>query len=196
MARVPGGYMRDSSVNPRSGGPVESAAVSYRLVTSGGRPALRMSVDPVWLHDPARVFPVTVDPNFTASGTTYVYYPDTGDYSSYYDMDIGTFDNGANKANSFLAFSGLGSALAGQRITSAYLHVFDYWASTCTAEPFQVSPITQSWSVTGSKSWPGPSFRASIHSGTAHPGSACTNTHGNHTVRTWMTVGLGTATLN
>src|SRR5260370_21842126 len=110
-------------------------------------------------------------------------------------MDIGTLEKGANKANSFLAFSGLGSALAGQRIRSASLHVFDYWASTCTAEPFQVSPITQSWSVTGSKSWPGPSFGSSIGSGTANPGSACTNTSANDTAVTWMTGGLGTATI-
>src|SRR6266566_3192607 len=196
VARVPRGYMRDSSANRRSGGPAESSAVAYQLVTSGGSPALRISVDTAWLHDPARVFPVTVDPNFTASGTTYVEYPYTGDYSSYYDMDIGTYNGGANKANSFLAFSGLGSALAGQRITSAYLHVFDYWASTCTAEPFQVSAITQSWSVTGSKSWPGPSFGSSIGSVTANPGAACSNYNGDATIGTWMTVGLGTATFN
>ncbi len=196
VARVPRGYMRDSSANQRSGGPAESSAVSYQLVTSGGQPALRMSVDTAWLRDPARVFPVTVDPNFTATGTTYVYYPDTGDFSSYDDMLIGTFDSGTNTANSFLAFSGLGSALAGERVTSAYLHLFDMWAATCTAEPFQVSPITQSWSVTGSKSWPGPSFGSSIGSVTAAPGAACGNTGGDPTVGTWMTVGLSTGTFN
>jgi len=196
VARVPRGYMRDSSANRRSGGPAESSGVTYQLLTVAGAPALRMSADRSWLDNPARVFPVTVDPNFTASGTTYVYYPDTGDYSSNGDMDIGTFDSGANMANSFLAFSGLGSALSGERVTSAYLHLFDYWASTCTPEPFQVSPITQSWSVTGSKSWPGPSFGSSIGSLTAGPGAACGNTGGDENTGTWMTVGLSTGTFN
>jgi RHS repeat-associated protein len=197
-ARVPRGSMRDSSVSRRSGGPAGSSAVSYQLVTSGGQPALRMSVDTAWLRSPARVFPVTVDPSLkaTATGTTYAYLPDTGDNSSSVDMLIGTFDSGANKANSFLAFSGLGSALSGQRITSAYLHLFDEWAATCTAEPFQVSPITQSWPVTGLKTFPGPSFGSSIGSLTAGPGAACTNTGADPTIGTWMTVGLSTGTFN
>lgn len=64
---------------------------------------------------PSRVYPVTVDPSFTASGTTYVMYPDTMDDSVYDDLLVGTWDNGGQIGNSFLAFSGLGSTLAGEQ---------------------------------------------------------------------------------
>jgi RHS repeat-associated protein len=196
VARIPRGYLRDSSAHRGSGGPAVSRAISYQLVSVDGQPALRMTASQSWLRDPARVFPVTVDPNFTASGTTEVdnLYP--GDSSSMPDIDIGSYDYGAEESNGYLAFSGLGSALSGEHVTSAYLHVFDYWASTCTPEQFSVSPVTQSWSVTGSKSWPGPSFGGAIGSLTANPGSACTNTGANETIGTWMTVGLSTGTFN
>src|SRR5208282_2203263 len=98
------------------------------------------------------------------------------------------WDNGAQIGNSFLAFSGLGSSLAGEHITAASLHLFDYWASTCSAEPFYVAPVTQSWSVTGSKTYPGPSYGSSIGSATITPASAActTNTSGNTTIGSWM----------
>src|SRR5262249_35475828 len=41
---------------------------------------LRASIDPLWLADAARVFPVTVDPNLFTSGTTYVYNTDSADH--------------------------------------------------------------------------------------------------------------------
>src|SRR5260370_36971333 len=84
-------------------------------------------------------------------------------------MDAGTWDGGTNVAKSLISFNGLGSALAGNRITSAELHVFDYWASTCTAEPFQVNPITQSWSPSGTTGWPGPNNGGSLRSGPPNP---------------------------
>ena len=195
VARVPAGIAEDSSVGRGSGAHARTA-VKYQLVMVHGALALRMSVDAGWLADSARVFPVVVDPSFTASGTTYVEKNDSGDFSSYYNMNVGTWDSGYYVDNSLLAFSGLGSALAGERITSASLSVFDYYAGTCTAEPFSVNPITSSWSVTGSKTWPGPSVGSSIGSVTANPGAACTNSGSNDTIGTWMSVPLSTSTFN
>ncbi|HEV2372371.1 MAG TPA: LamG-like jellyroll fold domain-containing protein [Streptosporangiaceae bacterium] len=197
VARLPRGYMHDASFNRRSGSPASSTAIAYQLVAVGGQPALRMSAASAWVHAPGRVFPVTVDPNFTATGTTEVdnLYP--SDQSSEPYVDIGTYNNGGEKARSFLAFDGLGSALAGEHISSASLNLFDFWAATCTPEPFSVAPITQSWSVTGAKPWPGPSIGGSIGSVTADPGTAaCKNYGGDETSGTWMSVPLSTNTFN
>lgn len=196
LGRIPHGFMRDSSVRHHSGDPAVSGAVTYQLVTAGGQPALRVTVDAAWLRTPGRVFPVTVDPNYSPINTTETdnLYP--YDLSTQPDMDIGTYNNGGEVARSFLDFSGLGSALSGEHITSAYLHLFDYWAATCTPEPFYVAPITQSWSPTGVSSFPGPSYGSSIGSLTANPGAACGNTGGDETIGTWMTAGLSTNTFN
>src|SRR5262245_40212765 len=63
MAVIPPGYAHDSNVNPASGEPATTHAVSYQLTTGPAGPALVVTLDPAWLHDPARVFPVTVDPS-------------------------------------------------------------------------------------------------------------------------------------
>jgi hypothetical protein len=143
--------MHDSRFNPVSGGFARSTAVTYRLVTVDGGPALQMTADAGWVHDPARVFPVTVDPTYTATsnGTTMVLSDLPGDLSGWWDMDIGTWNNGGEIGNAFVAFNGLGSALSGMRITGASLRVFDYWASTCSPARFDVAPVTQAWSVGG-----------------------------------------------
>jgi RHS repeat-associated protein len=200
VARIPPAFMQDSRVLRVRGRalpmPARSSAIRYQMITVGGQPAIKMTASRAWLDDPARVYPVTVDPSFTASGTTYVMYPDTMDDSVYDDLLVGTWDNGGQIGNSFLAFSGLGNTLAGEHISSASLNIFDMEAATCTPEPFYVGPVTQSWSVTGSKSYPGPSHGSAIGSLTANPGPACTNTTENTSQGTWMNVGLSTATFN
>jgi RHS repeat-associated protein len=198
VGRIPHGYMQDSRFNRATGGFAESSAVTYSLVTSGGRPALKMSVDASWLRDPSRVFPVKVDPSYAAnsSGSTFVLSDAAGDYSGRTDLRIGTANSGTEAANSFVAFSGLGTSLAGDHITSAQLNLFDYWASSCTAQRFDVAAVTQSWTVTGSKTYPGPAYGSSIGSLTADPGAACTNTALSSTVGTLMSVPLATSTFN
>ena len=54
----------------------------------------------------------------------------------------------------------------------------------------------QSWTVTGSKSYPGPSHGAQIGTVTDAPGAACTNTSLDTSVGTWMGVAMSTATFN
>ncbi len=199
MARIPPAHTQDSKYNKRSGLPAASTAITYRLVTSRGQPALVMTASKAWLDDPARVYPVTVDPDFGTNGTTKVLsdIPNT-DYSAWDDLDVGTWDNGGEIGRSFIAFSGLGSSLAGEHITAASLHIWDYWAGTCSAVPFYVAPITQSWSVTGAKSYPGPSLGSSIGSATYTPSSAqcISNTSGNTNVGGDMPVTLSTGTFN
>jgi large repetitive protein len=199
MARIPPAHMQDSKFNKRSGLLASSTAITYRLVTFHGQPAIVMTASKAWLDDPARGYPVTVDPNFGTNGTTKVLsdFPNT-DYSGWDDLDVGTWNNGGEIGRSFIAFSGLGSSLAGEHITAASLHIWDYWAGTCSAVPFYVAPITQSWSVTGAKSYPGPSMGSSIGSATYTPSSAqcISNTSGDTNVGGDMPVTLSTGTFN
>ena len=73
-ATTPRGQMSDPDFDPHSREPAVSQAVTYRLTTTAdGKPALEVTADAAWIHDPSRVFPVTVDPslNFGTSGSTY-----------------------------------------------------------------------------------------------------------------------------
>jgi RHS repeat-associated protein len=224
MAQIPPAHMQDSKFNKRSGLPASSTAITYQLVTVHGQPTILMTASKAWLDNPARVYPVTVDldlvttgttnvasagtsnvvaattNNFNTSGTTKVL-SDAGstDYSAWDDLDVGTWNNGGEIGRSFIAFSGLGSSLAGQHISAATLHIWDYWASSCTTpEPFYVAPITQSWSVSGAKTYPGPSMGSSIGSATYTPSNAqcITNTSGDTNVGGDMPVTLSTSTFN
>ena len=54
------GFAQDSSVAPHSAEPAETDAVAYQLVSYNGGEALEATLDPSWLADPARVFPVKI----------------------------------------------------------------------------------------------------------------------------------------
>jgi RHS repeat-associated protein len=194
---VPKGRMSDSAFDPRSGGFATSGAVTYSLVTVDGKPALKVSADPAWLGDKARVYPVTVDPSgetFGDTGDTYVDDEEAWDHSGDNELIAGTWNGGGERAITDMHFTGFQSTYAGTTMSSVKLHIFDSWAWTCTPEPFNVNPITQTWVNGGMPLYPGPTYGASIGSVTANPGAACTNTKGDRNVGTWMTVPLSTAT--
>ncbi len=195
-ARMPAGYMEDSRFDPRSGGFTRSNGVTYALTTVDGGPALRVSLDASWLRDPSRVFPVTVDPTTTygTTGDTYVRSDESVDRSGANELLVGTYNGGASKAYTFMTFDSFATTYPGAKMSAVSLKIFDSWAYTCTPEPFWVNPITEPWSVTGYKPYPGPAFGSAIGSVTADPGVACTNTSSDRSVGTWMTVPLSTAT--
>ncbi|WP_330186416.1 LamG-like jellyroll fold domain-containing protein [Dactylosporangium sp. AC04546] len=189
---IPAGYMTDSRFDTASGSFTRSNAVRYELVEG---PALRVTIDGAWLRDKDRVFPVTVDPTVAldGSGDTYAYSTQTGNNSGDNELLVGTW-NGSAKAYSFIHFDTFGASFGGAKMTGVSLKIFDSWASTCTAKPFSVNPISVAWTNASVSSYPGPAFGASIGSVTANPGAACTNTAGDRSVGTWMTVPLSTAT--
>ncbi|QRP49086.1 DNRLRE domain-containing protein [Amycolatopsis sp. FDAARGOS 1241] len=180
------GFMRDSNIDPRSGDGVLSTAVTYSLTTAQGKPALRMDLDATWLHDTARVFPVQVDPsvNLNTSGSTYVMSPFTNDYSGGTELDTGTYDGGANVANSYLKFDV--SSLNNNYIEAATLNMDEIWSYSCQPRPMYVSPITSGWSVGGAKTYPWVSIGGAIGSSNVAYGhdSSCSTSH-------WVSVNLG-----
>jgi RHS repeat-associated protein len=194
-ARIPGGLVRDSTFDAKAGEFTTSRKVTYELTTSGGAPALRVSIDQAWLRDPKRTFPVTVDPTttFADSSDTYTRSDQSGDHSREDELLAGTYNGGMSKTYSFLHFTTFDTTYAGAKFSSVSLKIFDSWAGSCTPEPFNVNPINAAWSTTMT-TYPGPAFGASIGSVTADPGVACTNTSGDRSVGTWMTVPLNTAT--
>ena len=178
------GYASDSNVNPKSGDPAFTNAVSVALSTVAGRTALRVSLDSGWLTDPARVFPVVVQPlvvNGQANSsaiTTYVESGDgmAGDHSLEPVIKVGSYDSGTHSARSFLMFPNLGIDNSGASVIGASLDLGVLWASTCAPQEFDVAPVTSPWTPSTLTTYPGPSLGASIGSLTEPLTRACTNT--------------------
>jgi RHS repeat-associated protein len=165
-AFMPHGLMTDSNIDPRSGNGAMSTGVSYTLITAGGQPAIRVSLDQAWLDAPSRVFPVTVDPSVesvNSNGTTYVLSPSDNDYSGDTEIDVGTYDGGTNVARSFLKFDGV-SSLTNDTVLGVRLGLFNSWSYSCSPRNMSVYPVTSSWSVTGDKTYPGPSTGPAVGS--------------------------------
>jgi hypothetical protein len=165
LAYVPQGFMSDSKIDPHSGDGATSYGVNYSLTTVGGRQAIEMTLDKSWLDSSARVYPVTVDPSVQdeyTDGTTYVQYPDDNDFSGDTEIHVGTYDGGSDKAESYLSFPDVASGLKNDTVLGARLGVFNTWSYSCSPREVYVYPVTSSWSVTGDKSWPGPSTGAAV----------------------------------
>jgi RHS repeat-associated protein len=189
--------MWDSKVDLRSGDPATSYAVRYSLEPVEGGQALRVTADQDWLDDPARVFPVTVDPTLTTSTSTYVETNNSGSHKAEQTVKVGTYDGGTHKANSFLNFSTFYATYAGLRMTSVKLKIFMTWSSSCTAaRPFYVAPVTQLYDWSTLSAFPGPTVGSSIGSLSVLSSAACNNTAANRSVGEWVTVPLNTDTFN
>jgi hypothetical protein len=147
-ARTPRGFMTDSNVNPHTGHGVQSDGVSYQLVSQAGATLLVMSVDRAWLADPARVFPVNVDPAIAFTSTdfqddTYVESGHTYDQSGSYELQVGTYNGGANVDQSFMNFNV--SQLYGAHIVSADFSLFNNTSWSCSPRGLGVYRVTQGW---------------------------------------------------
>jgi len=205
VARMPRGFMKDSSFDPRSGDAAYSHDVSYELTIVNGEPAVRVSVDQAWLADPARVFPVTVDPTVqqqdSTTGETYVMYGDDTDHSGEDNIAIGTYDGGTHRAKSLLHFDNFVSVFATTHISAVSLNLFLTWQGDCTAQMFWVHAVTQAWSATsvryGSINYDGPPMRSpSIGHASPNSSQACNNTAKNRAVGDWVGVGLDVTDFN
>ncbi len=208
---IPPAFMEDSAPVDASGERIRSDKVSYELIKVEGVPALKVIADKQWLADPARVWPVRLDPTFVGG---------TGDMADVYVDDepgtgasaqngtslaVGRYINGsvpAHIARSFMAFENFDDdGFRGMRIAGARLALFLTWTSNCNTHlPFWVHRVTSPWSVAGLQT-------ADLNSTPAHTPAigtltitdhypACTNTGGNRSTGEWHWVGLGTETFN
>lgn len=142
VAYAPAPEMYDSTATD-PGAPAAAVPVGSQLVGEGTAAALVLTPDQGWLTDPARTYPVTVDPatTLTTDLDTYVDSgnPDTnhlGDSTLY----LGSY-NGTAIRRAFMNFRF--GALKGRHILSATLHLTQTFAGTCTAEPLSL------WTTSG-----------------------------------------------
>ncbi|GLZ15023.1 hypothetical protein Acsp04_52580 [Actinomadura sp. NBRC 104425] len=145
-AVVPAGFMTDSAETPAS-----SNGVSYSIVAAGGVPALRVDVDGAWLSDPARAFPVMVDPSveITAAGTSLTV-NDGGSAGGAESLTIGS------RSAAYIAFPQVSEKLRYHKIFGASLWMVNYDSATCRARPVTVHPVTEAWVGRSGLSYPGP----------------------------------------
>ncbi|MFC1438200.1 LamG-like jellyroll fold domain-containing protein [Streptacidiphilus sp. N1-10] len=199
VEEIPPAYAFDSKVDPHSGDPATTHAVSYTLQQSAGHTALVVTLDRAWLDNPARRFPVTVDPSINdAWTTTYAESANLGDHSTELSIKAGSYDSGTHSAVGYIAPQ-LGTFDGSKvTVTAASLQLFDTWASTCAyAEEFDVAAVSAAWTPSGVTGWPGPAYGASIGSltpATSTLTAACGNTAADRTVGDWLTVPLSTTT--
>ncbi|MEP7368612.1 MAG: DNRLRE domain-containing protein [Dermatophilaceae bacterium] len=145
----------DAVVDPRSGEHTSTAAVKLTVAQQGkGKAVVTMTPDQGWLSDPARVFPITIDPTYASAtqGTsfdTYVssLYP-TAKYSAATELRVGTYGSG-DKYRSFLTFPL--ATIKGKDVISASLSLYEFHSWSCTASTFYVysaygSDINTNWS--------------------------------------------------
>jgi RHS repeat-associated protein len=186
-ATIPQGSMSEARMDSAPG------AVHYRLDGED----LTIVLDQAWLHDRARVFPVTVDPTVAldSNGDTYAKNTESGDKSASSELITGTYDGGTDKAYSFIRFGAFGTSFAGAQLSAVSLKLYDYWAYTCTAEQFKVNKITESWTPQTVTSYPGPSWSTTLGTITVATPHACANSAGDETVGDWLTVPLDLATM-
>ncbi len=172
-AVIPAGSMADSANTPAgtaagtpssdtTAGPATSAGVRYRLVGSGRTTALRVDLDAAWLADPARVYPVLVDPSVATANADSGLVVHGG--SSSPGTDSLLVGNDGSAAASYLKFGGLAGQLAHHTIYGVQLQVVNYDAASCKTRSVSVHPVTENWSSGGSYSYPGPSVGSALAS--------------------------------
>ncbi|MFE1960115.1 polymorphic toxin-type HINT domain-containing protein [Streptomyces sp. NPDC059479] len=155
-AVIPAGFMEDA-------GRVVSHAVRYELIERDGGQALRVSVDRDWLTDPAREFPVRVDPSVeTTKSSSSMYVTSSGAVSGAGELHVGKGPAGSTA--SYLGFPGLETKLKNHNIFGAQLQVVNYDAASCKPRSVSVHPVTQSWTVGTGGSYPGPSVGGALAS--------------------------------
>ena len=99
-----------------------------------------VTVPKKWLSDPARKFPVTIDPTYQMVKVfpifdTFVQQGWTTDQSASSELKVG--NNGEGQvARSYLNFDG--SIFRGKKVTSASVSLMQKWSYSCTARPWSV----------------------------------------------------------
>ncbi|MEU5692257.1 LamG-like jellyroll fold domain-containing protein [Actinosynnema sp. NPDC020468] len=164
VAVVPRGFAQDAR-----GRRVDT---TYRLTRDGDAWRLVVALDPAWLHDPARAFPVVVDPttsNLNADDSTYVT-PGAPGKPGEIDLRTGYVDGGLSR--SYLHFGNALNAVRNQYVLAGALVVEAGYSTTCAPRSVSVFEVTEPWSA--SLSWPGAAVGRSLSTKAfAHGGPSC-----------------------
>ncbi|MGW6931011.1 LamG-like jellyroll fold domain-containing protein [Lentzea sp. NPDC054927] len=145
-ATIPAGFMTDSAKDPAT-----SHGVKYSIVDG----ALKVEADEAWLRDPARRFPVLVDPSVLerAAGDSIVVHSN-GRQSGAQDLLVGLHNN--VKHASYLNFGDIAGAIRDHKVFGAQLYLTNWWSASCEPRPITVHAVRSAWGTSGA--YPGPSF--------------------------------------
>ncbi|MFE1925258.1 polymorphic toxin-type HINT domain-containing protein [Streptomyces asoensis] len=148
-AVVPAGFMEDTDH-------AVSHAVTYTLVPlpDGGQ-ALKVTADRDWLADPARVYPVRLDPSVdTTSASTSMTVRGGGSVVGSGELQVGKGPDGASAA--YLGFPGLDEELRNHQIFGVQLQVVNFDSASCKPRSVSVHPVTGAWTAGTGTAYPGP----------------------------------------
>ncbi|HEY4027967.1 MAG TPA: DNRLRE domain-containing protein, partial [Candidatus Dormibacteraeota bacterium] len=145
--RWQGGSATDS--NPQEPG----APVAVRIQrVQGAHVTARVVVDSKWLHDPKRVFPVTIDPGqvressaWAGGGASYVVDTETAPTSHWNGSELWIGNDGAGHVTRTLIKFPIDLIPAHARIIGATLQVDEMWSSSCTPSPMETHTIGATW---------------------------------------------------
>ncbi|MEV6304302.1 RHS repeat-associated core domain-containing protein [Actinoplanes sp. NPDC051861] len=157
-AVIPPGFMTDSAEDPAT-----STRVSYHLTGD----ALRVTVDTGWLRDPARRFPVLVDPTVgppvdSATADAMMTVRGNGSTAGGSELTVGRV--AGQDTATYLKFGNLAERLRNHTVYGAAVVVTNFDAPSCRARPVTVHPVTQEWSPGSGYRYPGPSVGAALAS--------------------------------
>ncbi|MFD9737592.1 RHS repeat-associated core domain-containing protein [Umezawaea sp. NPDC059074] len=150
----------------------ERVDTTYELAKAGENTwTLKVVLDAAWLRDPARSFPIVVDPttgNAYANDSTYVT-PGAAGQPSTIDLRTGYVDGKLSR--SYLHF-GTPSGMGNQYVLSGALVVEAGYSTTCAARSVSVYEVTEPWN--SSLSWPGAAVGRSLSTNAfAHGSPSC-----------------------
>jgi hypothetical protein len=157
VGTIPHGFMEDSSISAAAHTGAISNAVSYALQSAGGQTDLVVTLDQRWLSDPARVWPVRVDPTLTQFGNNIANmatYMDSagGNFAQSTELRVGLDPTTNATDGTFIEFGQLGQVLApGDQIFSAQLDLYETKsgpqpAGSCDARGAGIYEVTTPWS--------------------------------------------------
>ncbi|MEU8240978.1 LamG-like jellyroll fold domain-containing protein [Actinoplanes missouriensis] len=206
---IPKPFMEDSSPVDELGSRKRSYDVAYSLTTVGDQPALKVTASGAWLDDPARVWPVELDPTVyeaRTNGTAGVFV-DNNTATTATEQLSGALAAGRTAtvtARTYLQFGAFATGnFTGKKITAAKLWVYHTYSPSCTVfRNSYVHRITGAWTpatVAQATAVSGGPAISSTRVGTLaindHT-TACANTTGDQTKGQWRYATLDTTVLH
>jgi RHS repeat-associated protein len=152
--RFPRGFMTDSAVDPHTGDPAISYGVKYRIDGQN----LVVEADSAWLRDPARKYPVLVDPTIEGrSAEDSRFYQ--GTWNTWGNSELKVGNSGGLNSAAYLSFGNVQDVLRDHKIHGAALALTNYWAWSCSPRPVSVHPVLAPWGAGG---YPGPAVGGAL----------------------------------
>ncbi|MFG2883521.1 LamG-like jellyroll fold domain-containing protein [Streptomyces sp. NPDC048297] len=122
-----------------------------------------MTADREWLADPARAFPVRIDPSVdTTSASTFMTVRSGGSVVGSSELQVDKGPDGASAA--YLGFPGLDEELKYHQIFGAQLQVVNFDSASCKPRSVSVHPVTESWTAGTGTAYPGPAVGGALAS--------------------------------